>query len=79
MLKQQIESLMTDLSKVIPNDLEETKSEIESNIRASLIASFSKLDLVTREEFDIQSELLKRSRAKLEQLEQQISELEEKL
>ena len=79
MLKQQIESLMADLSKVIPNDLEETKSEIESNIRASLIASFSKLDLVTREEFDIQSELLKRSRAKLEQLEQQISELEEKL
>ena len=50
--------------------------DIEKNSRALLAQMFAKLDLVTREEFDVQAELLVRTRAKLEELETRIAELE---
>lgn len=53
--------------------------DIEKNLRALLSSSFSRLDLVTREEFDIQQEVLRRSREKLKQLETRVAELEAKL
>lgn len=51
-------------------------ADIEKNVRAVLQGAFTKLDLVTREEFDVQSEVLARTRAKLEQLEAKVSALE---
>lgn len=51
-------------------------SEIENNLRALLQAMFAKLDLVTREEFDVQSQVLAQTRAKLETLERKLAELE---
>ena len=53
-------------------------SEIDKNLRALLGNAFSKLDLVTREEFDVQRAVLARSREKLTQLEARINELEGK-
>jgi|688.fasta_scaffold172104_4 BMFP domain-containing protein YqiC len=50
--------------------------DIEKNMRAALAGVFAKLDLVTREEFDVQREVLSRTRAKLEALEASIAELE---
>ena len=50
--------------------------DIEKNLRALLSGAFAKLDLVTREEFDVQREVLARTRAKLEALEAKIAELE---
>jgi len=50
--------------------------DIEKNIRALLSQGFAKLDLVTREEFDIQAQVLVRTREKLMQLEARIAELE---
>jgi ubiquinone biosynthesis accessory factor UbiK len=50
--------------------------DFEKNARALLAQGFAKLDLVTREEFDIQSELLSRARHKLEQLEARVVALE---
>ena len=50
--------------------------DLEKNMRAMLQAGFSKLDLVTREEFDIQSQLLARTREKLNALEARVAELE---
>lgn len=50
--------------------------EVEKNLRAVLTSVFSKLDLVTREEFDVQREVLIRSREKLTQLETRVAELE---
>jgi ubiquinone biosynthesis accessory factor UbiK len=50
--------------------------DFEKNARALLNQGFSKLDLVTREEFDIQSELLARTRQKVEELEARVSALE---
>ena len=50
--------------------------DIEKNMRAMLTAAFARLDLVTREEFDVQSEVLARTREKLEALEARVAELE---
>ena len=50
--------------------------DLEKNMRALLAQGFSKLDLVTREEFDIQSQVLARTREKLAELEARVAELE---
>jgi len=51
-------------------------ADVEKNLRAVLMSFFSRLDLVTREEFDIQQAVLARTREKLEQLEKKVAELE---
>src|ERR1700676_1741258 len=53
--------------------------DIERNMKAMLSQGFSKLDLVTREEFDTQTQVLVRTRARLEELEQRVVHLEAKL
>ena len=50
--------------------------DIEKNIDALLKGMFTKVELVTREEFDVQTEVLKRTRQKLEELEKKLSEIE---
>lgn len=50
--------------------------EVEKNVKALLQATFSKLELVSREEFEVQREMLARSRDKLQQLEARVAELE---
>ncbi|HET7776354.1 MAG TPA: accessory factor UbiK family protein [Azospira sp.] len=52
-------------------------ADIEKNIRAMLGAFFTKLDLVTREEFDVQAQVLARTREKLKDLEARIAALEQ--
>lgn len=53
-------------------------ADLEKNMRAMLTALFSRLDLVTREEFDVQRQVLARAREKLTQLETRLAELEKK-
>jgi len=53
--------------------------DIEKNLRALLSSAFARLDLVTREEFDVQQEVLLRTREKLQQLEAKVAELENSL
>ena len=53
--------------------------DIERNVKALLGQGFAKLDLVTREEFDVQSQILARTRTKLEALEARVVELEAQL
>jgi hypothetical protein len=53
--------------------------DLEKNARALMLSMFARLDLVTREEFDVQKEVLARTRAKLEALEGRVSELEARL
>jgi BMFP domain-containing protein YqiC len=50
--------------------------DVEKNLRALMTSSFNKLDLVTREEFDIQKEVLAHTRARLEELEHRVAQLE---
>ena len=53
--------------------------DIEKNLRALLSSAFTRLDLVTREEFDVQQEVLGRTREKLEQMEARVAEMEKLL
>jgi hypothetical protein len=71
--------IISDITKILPEDLNVMKDDIEKNLRATLDAAFSKMDLVTREEFDIQASLLSRTREKLEGLQEKLSALEEQL
>ena len=53
-------------------------ADLEKNLRALLTSAFSRVDLVTREEFDVQREVLARTRAKLQELEARLAELEKR-
>lgn len=71
-----------DLTKrfveALPPSVRQFQAEMEKNLHAALQATFAKLDLVTREEFEVQQGVLARTRAKLEELEKQVAELEGK-
>ena len=71
-----IDRLMADISGRLPTDLGGLRSEVERNVRSVLAETVSRLDLITREEFDIQQQVLLRTREKLEALEKQVAELE---
>ena len=79
MLKEKIETAISDITKILPEDLNMLKEDLEKNLRATLNATFSKMEIVTREEFDIQASLLSRTREKLETLQEKLSELEKQL
>tara|TARA_B110001450_G_C17389973_1_gene387278 strand:+ start:303 stop:539 length:237 start_codon:yes stop_codon:yes gene_type:complete len=74
--KDQIQNLSNKIRNLIKDS---PINDIENNINALLKSTFTKMDLINREEFDVQTEVLKRTRAKLEDLEAQISDLEQKL
>jgi len=67
------QELSARLNELIANS---PARDLEKNARALLSGFFSRLDLVTREEFDVQSDVLRRTREKLEQLEAKVAELE---
>ncbi|MEW6313006.1 MAG: accessory factor UbiK family protein [Pseudomonadota bacterium] len=74
------QKLFEEVSGKIGEMLQHTPAkDIEKNLRALLASAFAKLDLVTRQEFDVQTEVLKRTREKLEALEARVSELEKHL
>ena len=66
------------LADSVPTGIKELQSDMEKNFHAILQSTFNKLELVTREEFEVQKALLTRTREKLDALEKQISELEGK-
>lgn len=69
--------LLDEISARVSSMLAATPAgDIEKNLRAALAGVFAKLDLVTREEFDVQREVLARTRARLEALEARVAELE---
>ena len=73
-----IETLVKQIVAALPVDLRQAKADIEKNLKAIITAGLGKMDLVTREEFDVQTDLLARTRAALEKIQQQLAELEEK-
>ena len=79
MINPTILNELTDkLSSLIPPDVKIIKKDLEKSIHAILQSTFQKLDLVSREEFDVQAAVLAKTRQKLEALEQKIQELESK-
>ncbi len=69
------EQLQAKVSEVLAGS---PAQDVERNLKAMLSAFFVRLDLVTREEFDIQREVLLRTRQKLEQLEAKLAEIEQR-
>lgn len=63
----------------IPDEVKKGKHMLEKNVRAVAESVFQQLDLVTRKEFDAQSEMLSQSQLRVKELEQRIQELEGKI
>jgi BMFP domain-containing protein YqiC len=74
-----LDDIARRLSDAMPASARAVQDDLDKNLRAAAQAAFARLDLVTREEFDVQRKLLARSRAKIELLEKQVAELEAKL
>ncbi|MEN8260160.1 MAG: accessory factor UbiK family protein [Pseudomonadota bacterium] len=74
-----LDDIAKRLSDSMPAGLQSLRDDMEKNFRAILQSAFNKMDLVTREEFDVQSSVLARTREKLESLEKQVAELEAKV
>ncbi len=73
--RQKIQEISDKIREIIKNSPIE---DMENNINALLRSMFTKLDLINREEFDIQTEVLKKTRLKLEVLEAKLKALETK-
>jgi len=79
-IEMDMNTFFNDLQGRINQAIENSPAkDIERNVKAMMTQGFSKLDLVTREEFDIQAQVLAKTRAKLEALEVRVAELEAKL
>ena len=76
---KQLDELARRLSAMVPPGLGEARDDLARNFRAALQSGLGKLDLVTREEFDVQRAVLLRTREKLERLEQLVAQLEARL
>lgn len=80
MLNQQtINDLASNLTSALPPGLEAVRADIEKNFRAVLQAQMSKLDLVTREEFEVQQAVLKQAGERISTLLSQVDKLEQTL
>ncbi len=71
-----IDDLARRLSAAIPPGVSALRQDLETNFRSVLQAGLARLDLVTREEFDVQAAVLKRTREKLELLESRLTAME---
>ena len=71
-----LDELARKLADSVPPGLTALKNDLEQNFKAVLQGGLAKLDLVTRQEFDIQAGVLRRSRERLEELERRIAALE---
>ena len=71
-----IDELARRLSGLVPPGLRESREELQENFKSVLQSGLARLDLVTREEFEVQRAVLLRTREKLEQLQAVVAELE---
>lgn len=71
-----IEQLARRLAALVPPGVAQAQQDLRANFHDVLAQGLRRLDLVTREEFDVQSQVLARTRAKFEELERRVAELE---
>lgn len=75
----QLEELAQRLSGLLPPGLAGLRNELEQNFRGVLQSGLQRMDLISREEFEVQKAVLQKTRARLEKLEAQLAELEKTL
>jgi BMFP domain-containing protein YqiC len=71
-----IDQLARRLASLVPPGVAQAQQDLRTNFHDVLAQGLRRLDLVTREEFDVQSQVLARTRAKVEELERRVAELE---
>jgi hypothetical protein len=71
-----LDELARKLTDALPGGFKELRDDAQRNLRAALTGLLARMELVTREDFDIQSAVLARTREKVEQLEKRVAELE---
>jgi BMFP domain-containing protein YqiC len=74
-----LDDLARRLADSVPESIKTFGRDLEGNFKAILQSQLSKLDLVTRQEFDVQAAILERTRAKLTELETRLKDLEAKI
>jgi BMFP domain-containing protein YqiC len=72
-----LDDLARRLAAAVPESLTAVRRDLEANFKAVLQSGLAKLDLVTRQEFDVQAGVLRRTREKLEALEARLAALEQ--
>ena len=78
-IMQKIQTIANDMQNKVGDAIRQSPAkDLEKNVRGLMTQGFQKLDLVTREEFDLQTQVLARTRAKLEELESKVTALENK-
>lgn len=75
--KNSINDLAGKLADAVPGEFDALRADLEKNFRGLLSSGLDKLDLVTREEFEVQRKVLERTRQKLEALEAELERLQQ--
>lgn len=78
-LEQIVNRVSEQLSQVLPPGVRQLRGDIEENIKVVLREALARMELVTREEFDVQAALLSRTRSRLEAVEKELKALEHRV
>ncbi|MCD6670729.1 accessory factor UbiK family protein [Vibrio cholerae] len=76
---KKLEQIAKQIHEAMPQPVKELGADVEQKVRQVIQGQLNKLDVVSREEFDVQTQVLLRTRQKLTELEQKMAELEVKL
>ncbi|SIT70169.1 hypothetical protein SAMN05216526_1251 [Ectothiorhodosinus mongolicus] len=71
-----LDEMTRKFTEMLPESVRNAQKDIEKNVKASLSGTFQRMDLVTREEFDVQVALLERTRERLAAMEERVTALE---
>tara|TARA_B100000925_G_scaffold207392_1_gene157739 strand:- start:1607 stop:1834 length:228 start_codon:yes stop_codon:yes gene_type:complete len=71
-MQNYLKNIKKKITENLPDDLEAIKGDLQQNIQSLIESQIKNLDLVTREEFEVQEQVLKRTREKLEELQKQL-------
>jgi BMFP domain-containing protein YqiC len=78
-IMQKVQNIANDMQSKVEDAIRQSPAkDLEKNVRSLMTQGFQKMDLVTREEFDLQTQVLAKTRAKLEELEAKVTALEKK-
>lgn len=78
-IMQKMQTIANNMQNKVGDAIRQSPAkDMEKNVRSLMTQGFQKLDLVTREEFDLQTQVLAKTRAKLEELEAKVNALENK-
>jgi len=76
---QKIEQIAKQIHESMPQPVKDLGNDVELKVRQVIQGQLSKLDIISREEFDVQTQVLLRTREKLNHMEQKLTEIESKL